>query len=116
PLLEEDVKASLRQAKDFFKAEIPDGKFVLHCGSWLLYPPLIEKLKDSSNIKKFYKLFTISTVEDRETNPDFWRIFNMPYTPEALNEIVPKGHLQETVLAHIKNGGNLGVGRGCIIL
>ena len=115
PLSEEDVKASLKQAKEFFKTEIPDGKFVVHCGSWLLYPPLVEKLKDSSNIKKFYKLFTIHTVEDRESNPDFWRIFNVPYTPEALNEIVPKGHVQETTLAHLKEGGNIGVGRGYIV-
>lgn len=116
PLLEEDVKNSLLEAKEFFKNEITDGKFVVHCGSWLLYPPLVEKLKDSSNIKKFYKLFTIHTVEERENNPDFWRIFNTPYSPEAVNEIVPKGHVQETTLAHLKEGGNIGVGRGYIVL
>ncbi len=116
PLLEEDVKASLAAAKEFFKDEVKDGKFVVHCGSWLLFPPLVEKLKDSSNIKKFYKLFTIHTVEEREDNNDFWRIFNREYSPEAVNEITPKGHVQETVLSHLKSGGTIGIGRGYILL
>ncbi|MBQ2967356.1 MAG: DUF5596 domain-containing protein [Clostridia bacterium] len=116
PLSEEDVKASLKQAKEFFKDELKGETFVLCCGSWLLYPPVVNKLKDSSNIKKFYQLFTIHTEEERPENPDFWRIFNEPYSPDAVNRIQPKGHVQETVLSHLKEGGTLGAGRGYIIV
>lgn len=112
----EDVKDSLRQAYKFYKDIIKDGKLKVVCRSWLLHPELIEKLKPSSNIRKFYDLFKVLDSGDRKENADFWRIFNKEYREGIADEITPENSLQKTVLEHLQSGGTIGWGFGVIVV
>lgn len=54
------VKESLERARMFFKEcfeAIQYRAFI--CYSWLLYPPMVQKLPEKSNIKQFANLFSI---------------------------------------------------------
>lgn len=54
------VKESLERAKIFFKEYFPATQYkAFLCYSWLLYPPMLEKLPDKSNIKQFAEKFSI---------------------------------------------------------
>ena len=114
PLNIEDAKESFRRAREWFKDDFKDGKVPLVCSSWLLYPPMTERLGDNSNIKKFAALFDIYSQKADETNGSFWRIFYRPYSPEAVAEIEPKTSLERTVIELIREGGSLGAAMGVI--
>lgn len=54
------VKESLTCAKVFFKACFPSVQHkAFLCYSWLLYPPMLQRLPEKSNIKQFADCFTI---------------------------------------------------------
>ena len=114
PLNIDDVRASLRMAREWYKKDFEGGDVPLACSSWLLYTPLTEKLPDKSNIKKFAALFDIYDNRGEPTNKNFWRIFYRHYSPELLEEIEPKNSLERTALELIKSGDSLGIGLGII--
>lgn len=114
PLNIDDVRESLRTARDWYKNDFEDGDVPLACSSWLLYTPLTERLPDRSNIKKFAGLFDIYDIHGEPSNKNFWRIFNRSYSPELLTEIEPKNSLECAAIELIKSGDSLGIGLGII--
>ena len=114
PLNIDDVRASLRMAREWYKKDFEGGDVVLACSSWLLYTPLTERLPDKSNIKKFAGLFDIYDNHGEPTNKNFWRIFYRKYSPEVLAEIEPKNSLERAAVDLIKSGDTLGIGLGII--
>lgn len=57
------VSKSIDQAKVFFKDCVPSIEYkAFLCYSWLLYPPMLQMLPESSNIKQFAKHFSIIGV------------------------------------------------------
>lgn len=114
PLNIDDVRESLRMARDWYKKDFEGGDVPLACSSWLLYTPLTERLPDRSNIKKFAALFDIFDNRGESTNKNFWRIFYRKYSPELLSEIEPKNSLERAAVELIKSGDSLGVGLGII--
>ena len=114
PMLVEDIKDSLRLAYKFYKDDIKDGKLTVACFSWLLYPPLFADYKEGTNIKDFYNLFNIIDYKDNEKNGDFWRVFGVKYSPEALDSVVVDNSLKRKVYDHLRSGGNMGYGIGII--
>lgn len=59
-LSSEAVETSINAAKDFFATVFPEIKFkVFLCYSWLLYPPMVNRLPKESNIRQFADRFTI---------------------------------------------------------
>lgn len=62
------VEASLGRAKVFFAECFPAIRYkAFLCYSWLLYPPMLKRLPDESNIRQFAERFTIiSSCEDSE--------------------------------------------------
>ena len=61
PLTPELVDESLERAYRFYK---PNGGYlVLHCHSWMIYPPLYELFPKGSNLEKFYHRFDIFLFE-----------------------------------------------------
>ena len=116
PMPVEEIKDSIRMAYEFYKDDCKDGKLIVACFSWLLYPPLFADYKESSNIKKFYNLFNIIHSMDNEKNSDFWRVFGVKYSPEALDSVVVDNSLKRRVYDHIKSGGNIGNGVGIIVV
>ena len=56
----ESVDSSFRMAKDFFTEHFPKERYqAFLCYSWLLYPPMLKRLPDDSNIKRFAGRFSI---------------------------------------------------------
>ncbi len=56
----DSIAASLKQAKVFFRDCFPDIQYkAFLCYSWLLYPPMLQRLSEKSNIKQFADFFTI---------------------------------------------------------
>ena len=65
PMLIEDCKKSIADAKDFFAKYYPDFKYeYFSCHSWLLDKNLNEYLHEGSNILAFAKLFDVVCEED----------------------------------------------------
>ncbi len=62
------IERSFTEAKQFFACYFPNYSYqAFLCYSWLLYPPMINEMNDSSNIKKFASYFDIvGQVADRE--------------------------------------------------
>ena len=114
-LLLPDVLDSLRRAYDFYVSERKDGVLPVTCNSWMLYPPLIERLPESSNIRRFYELFDVISTKAQEHNRDFWRIFSLPFTPENLQAAPENSSLQRTVKAFLQEGNHLGAGLGVLL-
>lgn len=57
------VKESLERARMFFKECFESVQYqAFICYSWLLYPPMVQKLPEKSNIKQFAELFSIIGV------------------------------------------------------
>lgn len=116
PLLVDDVKESLRMAYKFFKEEHRDGCLIVCCFSWLLFAPLLRDYNENSNIKKFYNLFeNIENWED-ESNANFWHVFGVRYSHEALEKAPQDNSLRRAVIKHLKNGGTMGNGAGIIFV
>ncbi len=116
PLLIDDVKESLRMAYRFFPEERRDGRLIVCCFSWLLFAPLLSDYNESSNVKKFYNLFeNIENWED-ESNSNFWHVFGVKYSPEALENAVGDNSLRLRVIEHLKNGGTMGNGAGILFV
>ena len=82
------------------------------CESWLLSPRLMEMVKETSNIRKFQKLFVIKEdlPEDREYME--WLFGKAPDTP--LEELPESTSLQQKAKVLLENGGNLGAGVGIL--
>lgn len=54
------VTASFQDAKSFFSKHFPTVPYrAFLCYSWLLYPPMLERLSDASKIKQFASHFSI---------------------------------------------------------
>ena len=116
PLLVDDVKESLRMAYRFFPEEHRDGRLIVCCFSWLLYAPLMADYDENTNIKRFYNLFEIMTGWEDEPNHNFWHVFGVRYSPEALDKVKADNSLRKKVIEHLKNGGTMGNGAGIIFV
>ena len=56
----ESVDFSFRMAKEFFMEHFPKERYkAFLCYSWLLYPPMLKRLGEDSNIKQFADRFSI---------------------------------------------------------
>lgn len=107
----EAVLDSLKHAYRYFNRDGKPMTFV--GGSWLLYPPLCEAVfGENSNLYKFYRCFDILEQYVDPANKNFWRIFNVRYSPEALDTAPADTTLRRNLLAWMKAGNDMGVGRG----
>jgi len=111
PLTPELVDESLARAYEFYKPD-GDGYLVLHCHSWMIYPPLYELFPENSNLRKFYHRFDIVSVEEDERNDDLWRIFNTMDTD--ISKYPLDTALRRNFYEYIKSGKKMGYGVGII--
>lgn len=115
PLKEEMVRQSIHMAWEFYKDDF-GGIVPFECHSWMLYPPLREAVfADGSNIAKFHDLFCIPEWQDQPENKDFWRVFNIPWSDDALEKAPADTSLRRSLLAHLKAGGTMGEGLGVFV-
>ncbi len=117
PLKEEACIASFKKAYEFFGgAKLKSGILPIHCQSWLIYPPYIEKVYDeNSNLKKFGQMFDIIKQIDKGNEfGDCWHVFNKPYT--GTSEGLPDDNsLRRNMIKYIDNYGVFGLGEGIIL-
>ena len=108
----EAVMDSLKRAYAFFKDRHRNGiPFV--CNSWLLYPPMYDAVfPKGSNLSRFYECFDIIEQQADKDNKDFWRIFKVFYSRDALQTAPADNTLRRNLLAFMRDGNNMGMGRG----
>lgn len=115
PLKEADVLESLRRAYEFYPEVRFDGKMVLICHSWLLYPPHYDVYPEGGNLRKFYDLFDVVSSEAKPENHNFWRVFNRDYDPAILDQVPADTRLRRNFLKFLKEGNPMGNGFGVIV-
>lgn len=109
----EQVIDSLKQAYAFFGGQ---GKMPFVCASWMLYPPMCEAVfpKDS-NLYAFYRCFDMAEQYADPSNKHFWRIFGVRYAPEVLATAPADTTLRRNLLAWMREGNHMGIGRGAFL-
>lgn len=115
PLKVEDVIESLKEAYNFYKTDLKDGKLYVTCGSWLLYSKYKEIFPEGSNMRKFYNMFKIISDTEKPNNPDFWRVFNMNYEEGILEKVPRDNTLRRNLYEFMKKGNSMGEGYGVIV-
>ncbi len=115
PLREEDVSKSLKQAYDFYKPSLKNGVMPIVCASWLLYEPFEEAFEGCENLKKFRALFDIVENCEKPSEGDFWRIFNVEYSPEILKNIATTTRMQKNMKEYLLQGKRMGYGFGVLL-
>ena len=109
----ENVEVSLRLAADFIQRVYPEyAQAEYFCESWLLSPRLAELVKETSNIRKFQKLFIIKKDMPEDTEYMEWMFGKEHGT--SLEELPENTSLQIKTKELIKNGCNIGSGVGIL--
>lgn len=109
----ENVEVSLRLAADFIQRVYPEyAQAEYFCESWLLSPRLAVLVKETSNIRKFQKLFIIKKDMPEDTEYMEWMFGKEPGT--SLEELPENTSLQIKTKELMKNGGNIGAGVGIL--
>lgn len=110
-LTPESVLDSLKRAYRYFGRDAEPMTFV--AASWMMYPPMCEAVfGKNSNLYFFYRMFDIVEQYPDPANKNFWRIFNLHYTPEALETAPADTTLRRNLLAWMRAGNDMGIGRG----
>ena len=116
PLTYESVIDSLKQAYAFYPEMIKDGLLPVYCHSWLMYPPYAgEIFPEGTNLYKFLNLFELVRVEEDEEYEDFFRVFNRPFSEEALSSAPEDTGLQRRLKKFLLDGNKMGTGYGFIL-
>lgn len=67
-LSEEAVESSFQRAEVFFKKYFPEIELKAYvCYTWLLYPKMVNRLKENSKIRKFAERFEVISSYDSRT-------------------------------------------------
>ena len=112
PLTPESVQDSLREAYAFYPDLCRNGVLTVVCHSWLLYPP--HRALFGQNTVAFHDLFDIVSQKPSETNDDFWRIFNRPFSAETLHEMPEDTSLRRRFKTYLQAGNTMGNGYGVL--
>lgn len=118
PLTQESIDDSLSRAYRFMEKYYPrfihDGKMVIECGSWLLYPPHYKFLPENSNIINFMNNFDIVHSWEDNGFGDCWRIFNKDWDGNA--DALPRtSSLQRAYADWLADGNKAGEGHGVLV-
>ena len=120
PFTPEDQLASFRMAYEYFG--IPKGEVLpVLCWSWLVWPEGDQFFPEGSNLRHFWKSFTIIGKNDptlyfppEVVFPDAWRVFGTEDCAD-LDALPADTTLRRNVLAYLKKGGRIGWGYGVLL-
>ena len=114
-LLHEEVLASYRRAKEFFKEEFAGGPTLFTCASWLLDPWNMTVLSPTSNLRAFCNDYQLVSSGHYPDYSQLWRLFDCEYTgdPDALPQ---DSSLRRAYVARIKRGEPTGYARGVFVM
>ena len=107
PLRQEEIRASMVGAAQFFADRFPNRKVLFICRSWLLFPGHREMLPEESGIRQFMAEFTAFDPYDDPTGHDLWRIFDTEYTAN-IDALPQSTSLQQAYAAWLKAGKSVG--------
>ncbi len=107
PLDKASCDASYARARELFKNEVENPYFV--CNSWLLYPGNLQILSPKSNVYRFMSEYDIFESSEND-GVDLWRLFDTE--EKDLDKLPTDSFIRRAYIAHIRNGGKLGRGRG----
>ena len=115
PLKHEDVSASYRQARAFFRHYFQDKPMVVCCCSWLLSSVHLDKLPPDSNLCRFASDFILLDEYIQADDHDLWRIFEGKNTGDP--SCWPRDtRLQQIYADHLAAGGHMTSREGILIL
>ena len=115
PLLPDDVTESFRLAYEFFGERV-QGKLIVTCLSWLLYPPYKEKVfAKGSNLWNFADCFHIVSRQETEKFGNAWRIFATRDVSD-LSALPADTSLRRNFIRYMSEGGTHGAGFGAIAI
>ncbi len=107
PLIESECVASFDIAREFFKKYFPKNtpdRFV--CSSWLLSENLTRILNENSNIVKFMRLWTKTTVDEDDSAQAKQRVFGFDFDGNVQN--APENtSLQKSLKKYLQDGGTI---------
>lgn len=113
PLTYELIIDSLKRAYDFFK---PEKYLIVHCGSWLIYPPYArEVFAQGSNLRAFYEIFDIVDQQETGRNAICRWVYYKPNENTPESELPTDTSLQRRFIEYFAGGGKSGVGKGIIV-
>lgn len=116
PLTKDAVIDSLTRAYHFFPQVRLDGKIVVICNSWMLYPGYEMLFPADSNLACFRKIFHVVDQRHDPDRTDFWRIFDRPWSENIQWDSLPcKSGLQKKMRQYLEKGGTMGSGWGVLI-
>ena len=113
PLTYELIMDSLKRAYDFYK---PEKYLIVHCGSWLIYPPYAKEVfAEGSNIRGFYDLFDIVGEQESGRQAINRWVWYKPDENTPVSELPTETSLQRRFIQYFADGGKSGVGKGLIV-
>lgn len=112
PLRPDCVDASLQKAYRFYRCS---GVIPVFFSSWLIYPPHQKLYPQNSNLAKFCRLFDMIGQKDDLKNGNYWRIFQAPFSPEALSDAPENTSLQRSFKRYLQEGNHMGSGHGMLL-
>lgn len=110
----DEVLASYKAAAEHFAPIFGDSPLVFACNSWLLYPRNLDFLSEKSNIRAFYKDFTIVQSVEYPDYSEVWRIFDVPYTGDP-DKLPADSSLRRAYIDMIKRGEKTGRALGVFV-
>ena len=103
PLIYEECKKSIKEAKEFVKLHFPEFKYrYFTCLSWLLDDSIRDLLGEGSNILKFGTLFEKARRNESDNILRF--VFGGGTTRKTLPDVEPKNRFQRELKAAALNG------------
>ena len=114
PLTDEVRMDSYRKAYDALGHLFPDGRMIVKCGSWLLYPNHRKFLPKRSNILRFMDDFEFVCAEEKDSFYYDWRIFGH-YSDLPLAEMPRDNSLRSAYLDWLLAGNKCGDAIGIFV-
>ncbi len=104
---------SIQEARKFFSKYYPEINYkCFTCSSWLLDDTLESFLKETSNIIKFQRMFTMVSREESDAILKY--TFAWDARRDNINTLTPYNSFTEKILKHIIEGGKFYAGYGYI--
>ncbi len=113
PLDKASCDAAYRQAREFFKGQY-DEPCTFVCYSWLLCPAHMALYPPQSNMYRFAAEFDVFAEGIDNDRRDLWRLFDTDDVNPA--RLPTDTSVRRAFVAHLKNGGQVGWGRGVLFL
>lgn len=106
---------SYKKAAEFFKDRFPNGKMLVECGSWLLYPDNLNIFSEKSNVRDFVLDWEPLDIKRTYDFGDAWRVFGVEQGKKPLNELKGTSTMQKAYMDWFAQNKKVGTA-SCILI